>query len=153
NGSIAPIAPRRTTARRTAEGLRRIQPHLVHLHEPALPGPCLSALIGYPGPRVAAFPASPGVGHTGRRPMLRSFMQRLTFRVVVSESARETAMKNWNGDDYIVLWNGIEIERFDVAPAPAARRAVLFIGRHEVRKGLAVLLDAWDGIEVDAELW
>jgi phosphatidylinositol alpha-mannosyltransferase len=30
---------------------------------------------------------------------------------------------------------------------------VLFIGRHEPRKGLAPLLDAWEGVDRDAELW
>src|SRR5688572_25083149 len=39
NGSVAPIAPGRQTARRTAEALRTIEPDLVHLHEPAVPGP------------------------------------------------------------------------------------------------------------------
>jgi phosphatidylinositol alpha-mannosyltransferase len=30
---------------------------------------------------------------------------------------------------------------------------VLFVGRHEPRKGLSVLLDAWAGIDRDAVLW
>jgi phosphatidylinositol alpha-mannosyltransferase len=72
----------------------------------------------------------------------------------VSESARETAIKNWNGDNYVVLWNGIEIDRIARAePATSERPAVLFLGRHEPRKGLAVLLDAWPGIDRDAVLW
>ena len=53
-----------------------------------------------------------------------------------------------------MLWNGIEIDSIaKVDPEPAPRPAVLFIGRHEPRKGLAVLLDAWDGIDRDADLW
>ena len=39
NGSIAPIAPGRATARRTAEALRTLEPDVVHLHEPLVPGP------------------------------------------------------------------------------------------------------------------
>ena len=145
--------PGRVTARRTAEALRSMQPDIVHLHEPAVPGPCLSALIGFRGPMVGTFHASGELAHMWTRPMLRSMMQRLTFRVVVSESARETATKNWSGE-YVVLWNGIEIERFaDAAPTRTDKRAVLFLGRHEVRKGLAVLIDAWDGIDRDAVLW
>jgi phosphatidylinositol alpha-mannosyltransferase len=154
NGSIAPIAPGRATARRTAEALRSLEPDHVHLHEPAVPGPCLTALIGFrTGPLIATFHASGDLAHMWTRPPLRSFMQRLTFRVAVSEAAKETAIKNWDGT-YIVLWNGIEIERIASAePAPTTRPVVFFCGRHEPRKGLDVLLDAWRGIARDAELW
>ncbi|HWS46811.1 MAG TPA: glycosyltransferase family 4 protein, partial [Acidimicrobiia bacterium] len=139
---------------RTAEALRSVEPDLVHLHEPAVPGPCLTALIGFNGPIVATYHASGDLAHMWTRPAVRSLMQRVTFRVAVSESARETARANWNGDEYIVLWNGIEIDRIaSAAPAPAVLPAVLFLGRHEPRKGLAVLLDAWKGIDRDAELW
>jgi phosphatidylinositol alpha-mannosyltransferase len=155
NGSIAPIAPGRVAARRTAEAIRTIEPHLVHLHEPAVPGPCLSALIGFSGPMIATFHASGELSHQWTRPALRSMMSRLTARVVVSESARETARANWGtGDDYLTLWNGIEVERFaDAAPEPSSRPAVFFVGRHERRKGIDVLLDAWSGLDRDAVLW
>jgi phosphatidyl-myo-inositol alpha-mannosyltransferase len=153
NGSIAPIAPGRAAARRTAEALRSLEPDVVHLHEPAVPGPSLSTLLGYRGPMIGTFHAAGELLHQWSRPAFRSVMQHLTIRVVVSESARDTAIKNW-GDDYIVLWNGIEIERIRSAPRmPTSRPAVLFLGRHEPRKGLAVLLDAWEGIDRDAELW
>jgi phosphatidylinositol alpha-mannosyltransferase len=154
NGSIAPIAPGRATARRTAEALRSLEPDVVHLHEPPVPGPCLSALIGFNGPMVGTFHASGELQGKWLRPAVRSLMTRLTFRVAVSESARETAQVNWNGDDYIILWNGIEIDRIARAePAPSTRPAVLFLGRHEPRKGLAVLLDAWRAVDRDAVLW
>jgi phosphatidylinositol alpha-mannosyltransferase len=155
NGSVAPIAPGRASARRTAEALRSVQPDVVHLHEPAVPGPCLSALIGFDGPMVGTFHASGDLAHMWTRPIARSLMQRLTVRVVVSESARETALRNWGPDEeYVVLFNGIEIDRIASAqPTASDRPAVLFLGRHEERKGLGVLLDAWDGIERDAVLW
>jgi phosphatidylinositol alpha-mannosyltransferase len=155
NGSIAPIAPGRAVARRTSEALRSLEPDIVHLHEPAVPGPCLSALIGFrSGPMIGTFHASGELAHMWTRPALRSLMQQLTFRVVVSESARETAVKNWNGDNYVVLWNGIEIDRIArTEPIASERPAALFLGRHEPRKGLAVLLDAWRAIDRDAVLW
>jgi len=153
NGSVAPIAPGRATARRTAEALRSLEPDVVHLHEPAVPGACLTALIGFNGPMVATFHASGELLHMWTRPALRSMMQRVRFRVAVSDAARVTAEANWNGD-YTVLWNGIEIDRFAAAaPTATDRPAVLFLGRHEPRKGLAVLLDAWQGIDRDAVLW
>ena len=153
NGSIAPISPGRATARRTAETLRSLEPDVVHLHEPIVPGPTVSALIGFNGPMVGTFHAAGEVPYQWLRPALRSLMMRLTFRVAVSESARETAAGNWTGAEYIVLWNGIEIDRVLSAPAePPAHPSVVFIGRHEPRKGLDVLLDAWAGIDRDARL-
>ncbi len=153
NGSIAPISPGRATARRTAEALRSLEPDVVHLHEPIVPGPTVSALIGFNGPMVGTFHAAGEVPYQWLRPALRSLMMRLTFRVAVSESARETAAGNWSGADYTVLWNGIEIDRIaSTAPSPSPRPSVLFIGRHEPRKGLEVLLDAWAGIDRDAQL-
>jgi phosphatidylinositol alpha-mannosyltransferase len=153
NGSIAPISPGRATARRTAEALRSLEPDVVHLHEPIVPGPTVSALIGFNGPMVGTFHASGEVPYQWLRPALRSLMMRLTFRVAVSESARETAAANWSGAEYTVLWNGIEIDRIaSTPPAPSPRPTVLFIGRHEPRKGLEVLLDAWAGIDRDAQL-
>jgi phosphatidyl-myo-inositol alpha-mannosyltransferase len=153
NGSVAPISPGRATARRTAEVLRTLEPDVVHLHEPVVPGPTVSALIGFNGPMVGTFHAAGEVPHQWLRPALRSLMMRLTFRVAVSESARETAVGNWTGAEYTVLWNGIEIEPITSAvPAVEEKPTVLFIGRHEPRKGLEVLLDAWEGIDRDARL-
>jgi len=154
NGSVAPISPGRATARRTAEVMRSIEPDLVHLHEPAVPGPCLSALIGFNGPMVGTFHASGELLHMWTRPALRSHMARLNVRVVVSDAALETARANWYDADYVVLWNGIEVDRYASAvPTPTDRRAAFFIGRHEPRKGLAVLLDAWRSLDRDAVLW
>jgi phosphatidylinositol alpha-mannosyltransferase len=156
NGSVAPIAPGRATARRTAEAIRTIEPDVVHLHEPAVPGPCLSTLIGFDGPIVATFHASGELAHQWTRPALRSLMSRVTVRAVVSEAARDTAVTNWNGDpeSYVVLWNGIELDRFERAtPTSTDRPAVLFANRHEPRKGLAILLDAWQELDRDAVLW
>ena len=146
----------RVTARRTAEAIRAIDPHLVHLHEPAVPGPSLSTLIGFNGPIVGTFHASGELSHQWTRPAMRSLMNRVTFRAAVSEAARETAQANWTGAtaDYVMLWNGIEIDRFaNATPEPSPVPAVFFVGRHEQRKGLAVLLDAWQGLDRDAILW
>ncbi len=59
-----------------------------------------------------------------------------------------------------MLPNGVEVERFakaDPWPAPdtpgGTGRAILFVGRHEPRKGLEVLLDAFANLERDAVLW
>ena len=41
-------------------------------------------------------------------------------------------------------FNGVEVDRYqEVEPWPTDRPAILFLGRHEERKGLSVLLDAF----------
>ena len=60
----------------------------------------------------------------------------------MSEDARETAEAALGGE-YEITFNGIEVERFAKASTwPTDGPTVLFVGRHEPRKGLAVLLDA-----------
>jgi phosphatidylinositol alpha-mannosyltransferase len=61
----------------------------------------------------------------------------------VSEAARETAHAAVGGD-YVVLFNGVEVDRYaDAVPWPTTGPTALFLGRHEERKGLQVLLDAF----------
>ncbi len=153
NGSIAPIATDAAAARRTVDALRDVEPDIVHLHEPVVPGPTLALLLGSEVPTVSTHHISGEVGREWAMPALRTQMQRLAARIAVSESARMTAVEAYGGD-YEVLWNGIDVERATrVTPTPSDRPAVVFVGRHEERKGLRVLLEAWRGIDRDAVLW
>ena len=53
-----------------------------------------------------------------------------------------------------MLFNGIELDRFDeVEPSPVAGPTALFVGRHEPRKGLEVLVDAFTDLPADHHLW
>ncbi len=62
----------------------------------------------------------------------------------MSEAARATASHALGGT-YEVGFNGIELDRYrDVVPWPTDRPTILFLGRHEERKGLRVLLEAFD---------
>ena len=153
NGSIAPIATDARAARRTIDVLRDLEPDVVHLHEPVVPGPALALLLGSEVPTVSTHHIAGDVGRDWALPALRTQMHRLAARVAVSASARETAIDAYGGE-YEVWWNGIDVDDVRRAiPTPTRRPAVVFIGRHEERKGLRVLLDAWDGIDRDAELW
>jgi phosphatidylinositol alpha-mannosyltransferase len=46
------------------------------------------------------------------------------------------------GGSYELLFNGIDVSRYGAPTAEAAGMTILFLGRHEPRKGLDVLLDA-----------
>jgi phosphatidylinositol alpha-mannosyltransferase len=53
-----------------------------------------------------------------------------------------------------VLFNGVETDYIRAAePFPATRPAILFLGRHEERKGLAVLLQALRMLDLDVSCW
>ena len=55
-----------------------------------------------------------------------------------------------------MLFNGVEMDRFESATPhrdAEGRPAVLFLGRHEPRKGLQVLLDAFATLQRPAVLW
>jgi phosphatidylinositol alpha-mannosyltransferase len=153
NGSFAPIATSTQAARRTIDALAMFEPDVVHLHEPMVPGPTLSLLLGYHGPMLSTHHIAGHVGREWAMPAVRLNMERVGMRVAVSESACATATDSLGGE-YTVLWNGVEVDRFERAtPHPTDRPAVLFCNRHEQRKGLSVLLDAWAGIDRDAVLW
>lgn len=153
NGSIAPIATGSAVARRTLGALRAIDPDVVHLHEPLVPGPALTALLGHTGPMVGTFHIAGEFPVMWVRPALASVVGRLAHLVAVSDAAAALARSMYQHDPE-VLWNGIDLEEYrDVEPSPSPRPAVLFLGRHEPRKGLAVLLDAWVGVDRDAVLW
>jgi phosphatidylinositol alpha-mannosyltransferase len=52
------------------------------------------------------------------------------------------------------VFNGIEVERFAKAtPWPTEGPTILYVGRHEPRKGLAVLLEAMAALPPDVRLW
>ena len=154
NGSLAPISTGKAVAQRTIDVTERLEPDIVHLHEPIVPGPALALLVDRDAPTIGTFHISGDVGREWLLPALRTRLERLSARVAVSEAARATAVRVYGPSDIRVLWNGIEVERFATPePWPARRPAVMFVGRHEPRKGLSVLLDAWAGIERDAVLW
>jgi phosphatidylinositol alpha-mannosyltransferase len=155
NGSIAPIASTKAAAARTLEALRTFGPDVVHLHEPLSPGANYAALVGTDLPAVGTFHAA----HPGRngwydafRLPLRLMVERLAVRTAVSEEAQRNVQAF--GVSCEILPNGVDVERFASAePWPAPRPAIFFVGRHEPRKGLGVLLRAFEGLDRDAVLW
>jgi phosphatidyl-myo-inositol alpha-mannosyltransferase len=157
NGSIAPIASGKDVARRTLEARRVVQPDVIHVHEPLVPGPTQTLLMSAEEPLVGTFHAS----YSGRvnrwytmfRPPLRRWISRIAICTAVSEDAADMSDLSL-GCRSEILPNGVDVPAFAKAtPWPAPRPAILFVGRHEPRKGLAVLLDAFAGLERDAVLW
>jgi phosphatidylinositol alpha-mannosyltransferase len=157
NGSVVPLALSPAAAARTVSALARLAPDVVHLHEPLAPGPTWAALLR-PGPKVGTFHRAGEVrGARVLRLAAARLASRLSARTAVSEEARRCAQALADGE-YEIVGNGIDLERFrGVVPAERSRSrpAVLFVGRHERRKGLGVLLEAFAlvGGGGRAELW
>ncbi|MEA2717593.1 MAG: phosphatidyl-myo-inositol alpha-mannosyltransferase [Actinomycetota bacterium] len=154
NGSMAPIAPDPSCAMRTIAVLRDEHFDVLHLHEPLAPGPTVTCVALASVPLVGTFHAS-GVSAAYRvlRPLTRWLARRLDVRCAVSEDAKAMATRHLGGE-YEVLFNGIEVARFAKAtPWPTTGPTVLFMSRHESRKGLDVLLAAMARLPADARLW
>jgi phosphatidylinositol alpha-mannosyltransferase len=145
NGSVAPVSVSPAAVRRGLADLRDFAPDVVHVHEPFAPGLTYALLTGRDlPPIVATFHRSGGsVLYTLLSPVARRLAGRLSARCAVSEAAAATATHALGGT-YEVLFNGIETDRFaGVVPWPTKGPTGLFLGRHEERKGLGVLLEAW----------
>ena len=153
NGSRAPVALSPLAAARVARLLGRGRFDVAHLHEPLAPVVGYGCLL-HPGvPMVGTFHRSGGTPLAPLlRPVTRRVLNRLSARVAVSEQAAATARSLAPGR-YEVLFNGVEVDRFASAPPwPTTGPTVLFLGRHERRKGLGVLLDAFEQV-AGATLW
>ena len=153
NGSVAPIAPDLACALRTVSALGEHH-DVVHLHEPLVPGPTMTALLYCDDPMVATFHRSgASSAYSAFAPLVRRWARRLAVRTAVSPEARATAEAALGGS-YELLFNGIELEPFVKAtPWPSSGPTVLFVGRHEERKGLEVLLGAAERLSADVRLW
>jgi phosphatidyl-myo-inositol alpha-mannosyltransferase len=146
NGSVAPVSLSPAAAARGLRSIRAFAPDVVHVHEPFAPGVPYALLVGrLPAPLLGTFHRSGGSAwYSLLRPVTSRLADRLAVRCAVSESARATAA-NALGGRYEVVFNGIEVERLrSGSPWPADRPALLFLGRHETRKGLGVLLAAFE---------
>jgi phosphatidylinositol alpha-mannosyltransferase len=154
NGSIAPIAPDASCTLRTIRALRDERFDVVHLHEPLVPGPTTTALLFTDVPTVGTFHrAGESALYRRLRPIARWAANKLNVRCAVSEEAMATAAAALGGH-YEQVFNGIDVAQFAKAvPWPTDRPTVLFVGRHEPRKGLNVLIDAMSRLGPDVRLW
>lgn len=157
NGSIAPIAPDPQAQMRLLAALADEDFDLVHLHEPAVPGPCMTTVFLKPAPLVGTFHAAGEIPAYGAlAPLARWGGRQLDVRVVVSEDALSLVDPVMDGP-WVRLFNGIEIAPWrDAEPWPPEEPgtpAVLFLGRHEPRKGLRVLLESLRHVGEDFVLW
>lgn len=155
NGSVAPLAPDPACALRTMRALRDEDFDVLHLHEPMAPGPTMTTLLmDPPAPIVGTFHAAgTSASYVWANPIMRWLVGKIDVRCAVSADAIALASEHLGGS-YELLFNGIEVERYVSAhPVKPDGPALFFCGRHEPRKGLAVLLEAMAQLPASVRLW
>jgi phosphatidylinositol alpha-mannosyltransferase len=145
NGSIAHTSVYPFILQRFDRMYARERFDLVHVHEPHSPAVGSAAALAAKVPLVATFHAagSASSAYERWRPLAARIHDCITVRIAVSEAARECVFSHFP-DDYRVIPNGIDVQQY--APARSGKKVrgrILFLGRPEPRKGLAVLIEAF----------
>jgi phosphatidyl-myo-inositol alpha-mannosyltransferase len=154
NGAIAPVGLAPGTCRRLRRLLARLDPQVVHVHEPLVPvlGPC--AVRGAPSAVVATFHAHAEQGrlHRAVRAPARRLLARADRWLAVSEVAARyhAGALGVPVARFEIVPNGVDVARFAAASGDASLRAgrpsLLYVGRLEPRKGIDVLVGALDAV-------
>jgi phosphatidylinositol alpha-mannosyltransferase len=144
NASLPNIVLGPRSVLRVKRVLERERFDLIHVHEPMTPVLAIGALALTRSPVVATFHASGKLAWArGGMPLWGFLLDRIDTRIAVSERARASA-EGYAQGDYEVIPNGVLIPP-EAEPSGRQDR-ILFVGRHEGRKGLPVMLRAWPEI-------
>ena len=155
NGSVGTLTVSFRFATQVREMLERERFDLLHFHVPLVPFLSWVVLRESQSINVATFHAYAGysIGYeVGSRTLGELLIERLHGRIAVSAAARHFIDRYFPGD-YKVIPNGVDIDRIGQA-VPIARWQdgtpnLLFVGRHEPRKGLLTLLKAYRLLRLD----
>ena len=148
NGSVGTLTVSPRFISQVQDVLAREQFDVLHFHEPFVPFLSPIVLRLSTSVNVATFHAyggwSPAYEFGSR--FMGGYAKRLHGRIAVSAAARHFIDRYFPGD-YKVIPNGVDVDRFRRA-VPISRwqdgtRNLLFVGRHEPRKGLLDLLKAY----------
>jgi phosphatidyl-myo-inositol alpha-mannosyltransferase len=122
---------------------------VIHVHEPTAPLIGWNAVLGAKTPVVGTFHAystKPVPNYIATGLGARRMLNRLSARIAVSEAAAWTGMR-WFGGEYTIVPNGVDIGAPPVGlKMPGKELRILFVGRPEERKGLPILLTAFNAL-------
>ena len=152
NGAVSNLAPTPSAISTLRRELRAGQFDVVHLHEPVAPVVGWDALTSTDAPLVGTFHC-----YSERRPPhavatllgARRKLNRLAARIAVSEAAAWTGRRFYGGE-YRIVPNGVALPDGGVHAArlraPGAPLEIVFVGQAVERKGLPVLLRAFEAL-------
>jgi phosphatidylinositol alpha-mannosyltransferase len=144
NGSLPNIVLSPRSVLRVKQALERERFDVLHLHEPMTPAICVATLALARCPIVATFHASGELGWLRYGKHFWGFLlDRIDHRIAVSDQARDSVVRHFPGE-YEIVPNGVLVP--DEADPAGRDHRIVFVGRHEPRKGLHVLLQAWPEI-------
>jgi phosphatidylinositol alpha-mannosyltransferase len=147
NGSLPNIILSPRTVGRIRRVLADEQFDVLHLHEPMTPAICVAALAVARCPIVATWHAQGNLAWMRYGQHFWGFlMDRIDARIAVSPMAAESAAR-WLPGDYRVIPNGVLIP--PEADPTGREHRVVFVGRHDPRKGLPILLRAWPRVHAE----
>lgn len=138
------------------EGLVRMRRELrsgaydvVHVHEPPAPLISWDANTFRGAPVVGTFHAYATKAFPNHAASLlgaRRIFNQLSARIAVSKAAEWTA-RRWFGGEYTIVPNGVDVASAYQGPKlPSHHLRLLFVGRAEERKGLPILLSAYEAL-------
>ena len=147
NGSVAPVSLSLKAALRLHRYLEETAPDVLIIHEPMVPIVSSVALFSSAKRKIGVFHRG---GNTKAlsllRPLASLILTKLDDGIVVSEEARDSvrALIGERSRGFRRIPNAVDVARFEPRERNARRKgAILFLGRHEHRKGLGVLLEAF----------
>lgn len=148
NGAVSNLMAYPSGVSRMRDELRSGGYDVVHLHEPIVPRLCWDACVSANAPLVGTFHAystNRVLNNAANAMGARRMFNHLHVRIAVSEAAAWTAQRFFGGR-YRIIPNGVAVPDLGTPKEPSDRLRIAFVGQAVERKGLPVLLRAFEAL-------